>query len=234
MFRLALALGLGLMPSLAVAQANQCKVPDRLQTPERADPPPGAVRNVRATQHLFALSWSPQFCRNRGDDPKHRLQCSGDAGRFGFILHGLWPDRPGRDDPAWCAPAKPLSRELVRDHFCMTPSPELLQHEWAKHGSCASNDPARYLKAASLLYKALSFPDMDMLSRRRITIATLTAAFSSANPGLRPDMIAVETDQGNWLKEVRVCLDANLRPRTCASEDRGQRPTRFLRIWNPR
>ena len=220
-----------MLPLPALAQASQCRIPSRLQTPERENPPPGEIRNLRATQHLLSLSWSPQFCRTRGNDPAERLQCSGEAGTFGFILHGLWPDVAGKADPAWCAPAKPLSSALIEKHFCMTPSPRLLNHEWAKHGTCATSDPDKYFKAASLLYAALKFPDMDRLSRRRITASTLAAAFAGLNPGVGPNMVAVMTDKGGWLKEVRLCLDASLRPRACAPEDRGTKPTRFVKIW---
>ncbi len=220
-----------ILPTTAFAQAQQCKVPDALPTPERESPPPGEVVNIRGTQNLLSLSWSPQFCRAAGDRAENRYQCSGEAGKFGFILHGLWPDVAGRRDPAWCGPAKPLPRALIRQHFCMTPSPDLLQHEWAKHGTCATSDPDKYFKAASLLYGALKFPDMDYLSRRRITVATVMGAFASQNPGIAPNMVSVQTTRDGWLQEVRICLDANMRPRRCAPEDRGTKPTRFVKIW---
>ena len=222
---------MALLPTATYAQAQQCKIPDALPVPERENPPPGEVVNLRGTQNLLSLSWSPQFCRTAGDRPQNRYQCSGEAGKFGFILHGLWPDVPGRRDPAWCGPAKPLPRTLVRQHFCMTPSPDLLQHEWAKHGTCATSDPDKYFKAASLLYGALNFPDMDYLSRRRITVATLMGAFASQNPGVAPNMVSVKTTPDGWLQEVRLCLNASMRPQRCAPEDRGTKATRFLKIW---
>lgn len=227
----ALLLAAVIAPVPTLAQAAQCRIPDALPQPEREDPPPGAIRNIRATHYLLALSWSPHFCQRRGGEPKNRFQCSGEAGQFGFILHGLWPDVAGKRDPAWCGPAAPLSKALIREHFCMTPSPDLLQHEWAKHGSCASTDPARYFKAASLLYRALTFPDMDMLSRRRITAATIAAAFAARNPGLTPNSVAVFTDDKGWLKEVRLCLTQALRPMPCRPEDRGVAATRFVKVW---
>jgi ribonuclease T2 len=219
------------LPSAAAAQATLCRLPERIPAAEAETPPPGEARNIRPTQYLMALSWSPQFCKSRSNDPKQAFQCSGEVGKFGFILHGLWPDIDGRDDPAWCGPAKPLSADLLRRNLCMMPSPHLMQHEWAKHGTCASRDPEKYFKAAGLLFNALKFPDMDTLSRRRITVASFTAAFSGLNPGIRPDMIAVNTDKGGWLKEIRICLDVNLKPKSCAREDWGTNPNRFVKIW---
>jgi ribonuclease T2 len=219
------------LPSLALAQAQQCTVPQSLPDVRPENPRPGEVRNLRATSYLLALSWSPEFCRRRGDDPQQATQCGGASGTFGFILHGLWPDVAGKEDPAWCGPAKPLDEALIRRHFCMTPSPQLLTHEWSKHGTCASTDPEKYFKAASLLFEALRFPDMDRLSRSRLTVSGLKTAFVSANRGIRPDMIAVDLNKDGWLRGVNLCLDANLKPRSCAPEDKLARPERLLRIW---
>lgn len=219
------------IPAHAQKDGPSCTIPERLPEARRESPPAGEVVNIRPTQNLLALSWSPEFCKRNGDKAEHRLQCSGEAGKFGFILHGLWPDVAGKRDPAYCRPAKALPKSLIRQHFCMTPSPDLLQHEWAKHGTCATDNPERYFKAASLLYSALKFPDMDYLSRRRVTVSSLTAAFASRNPGLRPNMIAVKMDNQGWLQDVRLCLDANMRPKPCSPEDRGAKPTRFVKIW---
>jgi ribonuclease T2 len=227
----ALSTSIFTIPAHAQTQGPSCTIPDRLPEPRRESPPPGEIVNIRPTQNLLSLSWSPQFCKRNGDKAEHRLQCGGEAGKFGFILHGLWPDVAGKRDPAYCRPAKTLPKNLIRQHFCMTPSPDLLQHEWAKHGTCATDDPERYFKAASLLYSALTFPDMDYLSRRRITVSSLTAAFASRNPGLRQDAISVKMDGQGWLQEVRVCLDANMRPKVCNPEDRGARGNRFIKIW---
>jgi ribonuclease T2 len=215
------------------AQLTQCAIPERLAEPERESPRAGEAINIRGSHHLLALSWSPQFCRGRRGDPREADQCDGKAGRFGFILHGLWPDLPGRNDPAWCAPAKPISRALIRRHFCMTPSPQLMQHEWAKHGSCMTDKPEKYFQAASLIFAALRFPDMDALSRQRLSVGRFRAEFAALNPGLRPNMIAVHLGGGNWLREVRICLNANLRPQPCLPEDRGAKPGRPMRIWRP-
>jgi ribonuclease I len=70
-----------------------------------------------------------------------------------------------------------------------------------------------------------------MLSRRRVTVSTFTAMFSGLNPGLRPDMIAVDTTRDGWLSGIKLCLNTNLRPQRCAREDRGTNPSRALRIW---
>jgi ribonuclease T2 len=219
------------LPACAFAQAISCKVPDRIETPDEEGPRQGEQRAAPVSSYLLSLSWSPEFCRKNGNRPANRWQCSGQAGQFGFILHGLWPDAPGRADPAWCAPAKPISRQLVRQHFCMTPSPKLLQHEWARHGTCATESAEKYFKAASVLYGAIKYPDMAALSFRQINVAGFAQAFARANPGLRPNMFAVKTNREAWLEGVNICLDLGFHPRACAPEDRGARPGRPLKIW---
>ena len=216
-------------PSLVLAQ--QCAIPDRLPEPQVELPPVPEINSSPTTQYLLALSWSPQFCRDRGSDPKHASQCGGTP--FGFILHGLWPDGPGRSDPAWCNPSRKLSNTLVRQHFCMTPSPQLLQHEWSKHGTCMADSPEKYLQAASLLFGAIKYPDMNRLAQSPISVGAFKSFFVAANPGLKPDMLSVQTGNGGWLREVRICLATDLRPKTCAKEDRGARPNLRLRIQSP-
>jgi ribonuclease T2 len=229
-FLLALALVV-FLPAQALAQASACQIPNTLPEARAETPPAGEVRNVPPTGYTLALSWSPQFCRQKGDEPKNDLQCSGSAGRFGFILHGLWPDGPGRDDPAWCAPAKPLSTALIKRNLCMMPSVHLQQHEWAKHGTCATSDPDRYFRAASLLFNAVKWPDMDRLSRSRPSMGRFIGAFTAANPGLRSDMIQVQTAGGNWLSEVRICLGTDYKPRTCPRDSGRTRYKSALKIW---
>src|SRR3546814_14299066 len=88
----------------------------RSQIPPPETPRQGDQSRIIApvTGYLLALSWSPEFCRTRTESKRHRLQCSGEMGRFGFVLHGLWPDAAGRRDPRWCRPVPlPEDRKSV-------------------------------------------------------------------------------------------------------------------------
>lgn len=221
---------LACMPASVNAQAKVCAIPSATNPPRSETQPPDKINVVAATGNLLALSWSPQFCRAHKGDPKHVTQCGG-TNRFGFILHGLWPDGPGRNDPAWCKPVAVLPAPLIRQNFCMMPSPQLQQHEWAKHGTCMSDRPEHYFKAASILFNAVKWPDMDAISGERPTVGQFAARFAQINPGLKPDMILVQADRGGWLQEVRICLTRDYRPQRCP---RGERtaPSRIaLKIW---
>jgi ribonuclease T2 len=214
--------------SVALAQAAQCVIPQSLPSARAESPPLGAVREGTAAGFTLALSWSPQFCRGRGDAAQFATQCAA-ATPFGFILHGLWPEN-GRDDPQWCKPVKPLSRDQLRQSFCAMPSVVLQQHQWAKHGSCITPDPARYFRVAGLLYNAIKAPDMDRLSRARPNVGAFKAAFARANPGISPDMISVTTERG-WLEDVRICLGLNYRPARCPRGTQGAAARSKLKIW---
>ena len=230
-FKAAPALILLALPASAFAQAKQCAIPKNLPDARVEYPPNDKAKRVTpVTNYLLALSWSPQFCKGKGG--RAETQCDGSAGQFGFVLHGLWPETDGSAYPQWCAPAKPLSRQIIRENFCMTPSVDLLQHEWAKHGTCMTSDPQRYFKPARIMYNVMRYPDMDSMSRdRNLTVGTFRLNFARANPGIRPDMIRVLKSKDNWLKEVHVCLGKDFKPQRCPSHVRMPSDRSTIKIW---
>ena len=217
------------LPAVAHGQALSCRAPADFPMPRVSRVDPEEVRRTPVTWYTLALSWSPQHChRPRAQD---RFQCGGAGGRFGFVLHGLWPEGEGRQWPQYCRPASAVPRAVLRQHLCTTPSPELLQHEWERHGSCMTNDPARYFRAGSILYRAIRYPDMAALSRETtLRVADFKRAFAGANRGIRESMIAVETNRGGWLNEVRICLARTFRPMRCPAQQRGAPAGARLRI----
>lgn len=219
-------------PALALAE-NRCVIPQSLPQTRAIYPPPGGTVNTPLTGHILALSWSPQFCKLNGDDKRSASQCAG-PNRFGFILHGLWPDGEGRSDPRWCRKVPAVPSEVLKQNFCATPSATLMQHEWAKHGSCIESDAARYFRAANQVYGALKFPDMDALIRAQANVGAFTAAFVAANPGWSADMVRVDVTQLGWLQQVLLCLGRDYRPKPCPRDIGGAGPDMKLRIWPAR
>ena len=216
-----------LLPGIALAQASQCRIPARIDTAPDPRPAGEPVRRTAIRGYLLALSWSPQYCR-RGT---REAQCSGAAGRFGFVLHGLWPEGSGREYPQWCAPATPLSENIVRAQFCTTPSARLIAEDTPPP---MARDAADYFAASRKLYASVRYPDMNALSRRNaLDVGAFKRAFAAANPRLRPSGLIVTTDRdGDWLREVRVCLDATMRPEPCPRARGLGAPDRVpLRIW---
>src|SRR3546814_4423107 len=119
------------------------------------------------------MSWSPQHCADvrNPNGARDRFQCSGENGRFGWVLHGLWPETDGPGYPQWCRPAKIVPQPVLKQHLCMTPSAQLLQHEWAKHGTCMSPHPAAYFRSAAILFGRSEEHTSELQSLMRISYA---------------------------------------------------------------
>lgn len=221
-----------LAPVPAVAQAYRCAVPGTLPQLRPDLPSAGQPRRIVPTAgYTLAISWSPEYCRGHTDQPSAAFQCGG-GNRFGFVLHGLWPDGPGKEWPQYCRATALLPDPVVRGALCATPSAQLLQHEWAKHGTCMPGlTPADYFRRSNALFARLRYPAMAALSRRPLTAAGLATALARANPGLRASGMRVTTRPGNWLDEVWICLDRRFRYHTCPAHQGGVAPGTRLRIW---
>ncbi|ALJ12712.1 ribonuclease T2 family protein [Sphingopyxis macrogoltabida] len=227
------ALALLLAPTAANAQALACRIPDRIPVPRLEQPKRGEpVRKPPVAGYLLSMSWSPQHCATvrNPKDARDRFQCAGENGRFGWVLHGLWPEAANPGYPQWCRPAKIVPQPVLRRHLCMTPSAQLLQHEWAKHGTCMSPHPAAYFRSAEILFGAVRFPDMAALAAKPQTAGTIRRAFAAANKGVSESMIAVAVDEKGWLKEVRLCLGPRMRPQRCKGSQTGARDQRAVRV----
>lgn len=63
--------------------------------------PDGPRRVLPVSGYTLALSWSPEFCKPRQNQRAHTVQCGGQHGSFGLVVHGLWPES-GASWPQWC------------------------------------------------------------------------------------------------------------------------------------
>ncbi|MBV7255932.1 ribonuclease T [Pacificimonas sp. WHA3] len=213
---------------LADTDAN-CVIPADITPPRRATPPDDRP-DAPASGYVMALSWSPEFCRFRADQDAHAGQCRDN--RFGFILHGLWPQAARGPHPRACALAAPVSEDTIRRHYCMTPSAALIQHEWAAHGTCAWDSADAYFADAARLWDRVDRPDLFALSRKEgLVAADIRAAFVAVNPGLPAEAVGVDLDNRGWLEEIFICLDLDERPRACAPREYGAHDNRKASIW---
>lgn len=218
-------------PAAANAQALQCSVPGQLPRPTTEGPTSGEPRRILPIGgYTLAVSWAPEACRGHAGD----FQCGG-GNRFGFTLHGLWPDGEGAAWPQYCASAALLPESAIRPNLCATPSVQLLQHEYAKHGTCMGLSPADYFRRSTGLYARLHFPDMAVLAARPdLTAGVFAAAFARANPGMSADMMRLNLNRRGWLEEVWLCLDIRFRWRRCPATQGGAAPSAAVRIEPPR
>jgi ribonuclease T2 len=216
-------------PTMAAAQA----LPVPHAELASADQP---ARRVPTTGYTLSMIWTPEHCfaqnkRGRGQDD---MECSGVAAR-GFILHGLWPDGDGPNRwPQYCHPVSILTDAQMQAGIGATPSTQLLQHEWAKHGSCMAGDPLSYFRIEDGVYASIRTPDMANLAHRRgLTVGQFQAAFAAANPGMRPDMMRLNLNKNGWLEEVWLCLGLDKRPRTCPASAGGAQPGDPVKVARP-
>lgn len=222
----AIAVAMILLPGSAAAQALSCAVPAGDLPRPHPDLPSAKqpVRRVPIGSYTLAVSWSPEYCRTRGDAAAARFQC-GSGNRFGFVLHGLWPDGVGKDWPQYCRATPLLSRQVIRRNLCATPSVQLLQHEWAKHGTCmAGYTPQRYFARSTAMFRALRFPDMAQLAQAPLTAGRLAQAIARRNPGMRAEMMRITTTRDGRLDEVWLCTDKAFRYARCPAHQGGVDP----------
>lgn len=218
------------LPATAGAQAYQCRPPAVRAVPQVA--PDGPRRETPVTGYTLSLSWSPEFCRFREAGRAHRVQCSGDHGLFGLVVHGLWPEGPRGRWPQWCAAASNPTPSEIRAQMCITPSARLAARQWSKHGACMARSPGTYFRVTRILFGGLRIPDYDRISREDdLTAGRIRTAFANANRGWSPADVGVKLNERGWLREIRLCYDKTFRPTRCDARRLGAKDAVPARIW---
>lgn len=178
--------------------------------------------------YVLSLSWSPQYCASPRAQ-REPLQC--EYRRYGFVVHGLWPQR-GRGSPAYCKTREPrqVRSEIVQQILNIMPSERLINHQWNKHGTCSGLDQERYFAAARKAFESLSMP--SDVEQGRLTYTdrrSLLAAIQKENPGLPANAVVLRCSSSDF-SEMRVCLSRDLRPIPCQGSSRGNCPSSGIRI----
>lgn len=230
-FALAPILTLAALPGTALAQAAYCSPPSQPARPEPELPSDKEPKRVLPIgSYTLAISWSPQYCAT-AKGTGNSVQCGGRNGKFGFTLHGLWPDGYGKEWPQYCRATDLVPRAVIRQNMCATPSAQLIQHEWAKHGTCMATKPELYFNLSRAFYESLRYPDMAALSRRpNLTAGQFAAAFAKANKGMTADMMRVTTTRDNKLSEVWLCMDRALEFTRCPGHQGGVPDSAYVKI----
>jgi ribonuclease T2 len=192
------------------------------------------VRKTATTGYTLSLIWTPELCQADRRENANDSKCVASSASS-FMLHGLWPDGDGANRwPQYCHPVLILTAAELRSGYAATPSAQLLQHEWSKHGSCMTDNPTVYFADESRLFASIRYPDMRALSRRHdLTVTDFQTTFAAANPGMRADMLRLNVNKRGWLEEVWVCLGLDERPRPCPAFAGGARPGEPVRVQSP-
>ncbi|HEX2580984.1 MAG TPA: ribonuclease T2 [Dongiaceae bacterium] len=167
--------------------------------------------------YTFVLSWAPSFCRDHPAGNATRFECRDN--RFGFVVHGLWPERSKGPWPQYCGDGAPLLAAQTASLLCTVPSPRLLQCEWRKHGSCSGLSAEEYLQKLQQLRDIIHIPkEFSENSDRRIAAAGLAATFTRANPALPPAAFVPICGLSSGMavfKEMRICFDRDFHAQAC-------------------
>lgn len=187
----ALVLGLAASPGLAQAAGG--------------GPVPGSF-----DFYVLSLSWSPAFCAT-GGAAEAQDQCAAGSG-LGFVVHGLWPQNT-HGFPIDCGSSeRSPSRQALATARGLYPDEGLARHEWRVHGTCAGLSPTDYFAGVRRARDAVTIPAPFVDPKAGQTWAPIDVArtFAAANPGLRPDEMAVTCRAGD-IAEVRICFARDLR-----------------------
>ena len=182
---------------------------------------PDTINKKPGDYYLLSLSWSPQFCTTPpGQSPKNKFQCRENS--FGFVVHGFWPQaahaQSVADHPRNCEqPTTVIAPKTLKDNLCTVPGIQLMQDEWAKHGTCAYKTPEAYFADIEKVVGALHIPDVGGMAakgKKKLTAGALIQAFVAANPGLSAADMQLNL-KGSTLVEVHVCYSKALKFQAC-------------------
>ena len=169
--------------------------------------------------YLLSLSWSPQYCMDLGDDASE-AQCA-PGRRFGFVVHGLWPENQNGMNPRACKPAQTLDSQTEKSMLDIMPSHQLIAREWGVHGACSGLSPAEFFKLTRSAGQKLKIPAKYQAPHAPLVVPVkeFRQALVDGNPGLKSENFAIYCDD-RFLREVRVCMDKNLNYRSCGERVR--------------
>jgi ribonuclease T2 len=188
--------------------------------------------------YVLALSWSPTYCAD-GGDKRDDSQCNGRNGRpYAFVLHGLWPQH----ERGWPQDCRSSDRGWVPGPVAdrmldIMPSKRLVFQQYRKHGTCSGLGVDGYFKLARQLHDKVTVPPrFQRVTDERLTVgvAELAGEFLAANPGLKPDMLAIQCGgAGSRLREVRICFSKTGEFRACGRNEDQRRLCSAERMYVP-
>ena len=187
----------------------------------------------RFDYYVLSLSWSPLYCADAQHASRDPDQCS-QGRRYAFVTHGLWPNNDQPPHPGDCGGTSNVPANLVSQMIGIMPSPALIRHEWRTHGTCSGLNVTDYFATVRAAYRLVNIPQRYRSPSDDLVVpaATLRKDFYDANRGIPQQAVRFDCT-GRNLREVRVCLTSDLKPRPCSPAVRdtcGDRPVTLLRV----
>ena len=177
--------------------------------------------------YVLSLSWSPSYCEAEGG-ARDDAQCERGR-RFGFLVHGLWPQYEEGWPEDCRTPARDPTRRDTREMADIMGSSGLAWYQWKKHGRCTGLSSADYFALTRKAAASIAIPATLANLPRDVSLPAKVVedAFIEANPELSRDGVTV-TCRDRALQEVRICLTRDLAPRACAPDTRRDCAGSFL------
>jgi ribonuclease T2 len=165
--------------------------------------------------YLLTLSWAPEFCATNANG-RTSAECDSNK-HMGLVVHGLWPqDNDGRW-PESCSTTPPVASATVDHMMPIMPGQSLIQHEWAKHGTCSGLSTQDYFAAIEKLYTGLKVPDdfKRPSGSAQASPSGIEEEFATSN-NAPAEAFRVSCPQ-NEFSAVEICLSKELHYQACPS-----------------
>jgi ribonuclease T2 len=184
------------LTGLALLAAAATCAQERRDAPwpsEAFNPKPKQNTAGKFDYYTLVMSWSPTHCVT-AQEGRDEQQCARQDGRrYGFVLHGLWPQL-ARRLPEACIGRKPwVPQPVINSMLDIMPSGGLVIHEFKLHGTCSGLEPADYCKLSRQLFTRVCIPERFQNPYETVyrPAPNWSANSMRANPWLRPEMVAV-------------------------------------------
>jgi ribonuclease T2 len=199
-------------PSFCAASAER--------TPPAIRGEDGADQAKAPTQAQAAPPANETASEGASDQPRRtarrtRDQQCGDR-PYAFVVHGLWPQYEG-GFPEFCqSPAPRLNRNIVSSMLDLMPSPQLIFHEWDRHGTCSGLSARAYFDNVRRARAVVKIPEQYLALQDPLTVSPTEVedAFVKANAGMTRASISVACDSKR-LNEIRICMSKDFKFQDC-------------------
>ncbi|XP_078315459.1 ribonuclease Oy-like isoform X2 [Crassostrea virginica] len=186
----------------------------------------------------YTQEWPVAVCV-KGKEEHHT--CGIPPGVQGWGIHGLWPTKTGTEGPTSCGsqpfnehaitPLLPHLKILWPNMYSDTSTTSFWEHEWSKHGTCASSLNAtstefRYFSKALDLYAR--FNGQTMLGNQGIVPSTTATYDIKATEAALKKELGVNAlvqcaydhnTRRQIVYEIEICLNKNFEPVDCYPDE---------------
>ncbi|GMS79256.1 hypothetical protein PENTCL1PPCAC_1431, partial [Pristionchus entomophagus] len=187
---------------------------------------------------MFTMIYPTATCM--ADDDQAPGSCKIPSGTSQWTIHGLWPNFKDGSYPQFCDHQKFDEKQVQQLHeqmrtkwpnlFPHTPEAQLWSHEWEKHGTCSKTDP---LLDSQFKYFNMSLFLLDHIDLRtrmeQKGISPRAAPYDRETLqkslddliGHHVQMYCLQDKKSHesLLADIRVCMDAELKPIDCPHAD---------------